>query len=207
MATAGELKSEDSALTPVCAIGASAGGVSALSKLFSLLDPNLDIAYVVIVHLSPDTPSQLAEILATQTKMPVQEVTKATKIKPNCVYVISPNNQLVIQGDHIAVAPFAEPRGHRAPIDQFFRSLAAGRGDGLAIILTGAGSDGAIGVQAVKEGGGVIFAQDPAEAEYPMMPRSAIATGVADFVETLATTAAAHRRSRAKQARVARTRH
>jgi two-component system, chemotaxis family, CheB/CheR fusion protein len=171
--------------TPVCAIGASAGGVAALSRFFSRLEPDLGMAYVVIVHLSPDAPSQLAAILAGRTTMPVVEAKARTGIKPNCVYVISPNNQLTIRDDHISVDAFAEPRGSRTPIDQFFRSLAAGRGDGIAVVLTGAGSDGAVGVQAVKEAGGVIFAQDPAEAEYPMMPRSAIATGVADFVEPL----------------------
>ena len=77
---------------------------------------------------------------------------------------------------------FDEPRGHRAPIDLFFRSLAEQHGDGFAVILTGAGSDGAVGVRAVKEAGGIILVQDPDEAEYPSMPRSAIATGIADFV-------------------------
>src|SRR5262249_20493293 len=79
-------------------------------------------------------------------------------------------------------APFDEPRGQRAPIDQFFRSVADEHGDGFAIILTGSGSDGAVGVKAIKEGGGLILVQDPNEAEYPSMPRSAIASGVADFV-------------------------
>ena len=79
--------------------------------------------------------------------------------------------------DEIAAAAFDEPRGHRAPIDLFFRSLAEQHGDGFAIILTGAGSDGAVGVRAVKEAGGIILVQDPNEAEYPSMPRSAIATG------------------------------
>jgi two-component system CheB/CheR fusion protein len=171
--------------TPVCAIGASAGGVTALSQLFSRLDPDLGMAYVVIVHLSPDGPSQLTAILSKCTRLSVIEVTRETQINPNCVYVIPPNNQLVIRDNRIALEAFSEPRGPRAPIDLFFRSLAAGRGDGMAVVLTGAGSDGAVGVQAVKEAGGVIFAQDPNEAEYPMMPRSSIATGVVDFVETL----------------------
>lgn len=170
--------------TPVCAIGTSAGGVDALSRLFRDLDPKLGLAYVVIMHLSDDAPSALARIIAGRTSMPVQEVTSHTQIRPNSVYVISPRNQLFIQDYQLAVEPFSESRG-RTPIDHFFRSLAVGRGDGLAVVLTGAGSDGAVGIQAVKEAGGVIFAQDPGDAEYPMMPRSAIASGVVDFIETL----------------------
>src|SRR5262249_45093317 len=84
--------------------------------------------------------------------------------------------------DTISSATFDEPRGHRAPIDLFFRSVADCHGDGFAIVLTGAGSDGAVGVKAVKEGGGLILVQDPNEAEYASMPRSAIASGVADFI-------------------------
>ena len=91
----------------------------------------------------------------------------------------------MIEGNSIRSRPFSEPRGQRAPIDMFFRSIAAGRGDGMAVVLSGAGVDGAVGVRKVKEAGGVIFVQDPAEAEFAMMPRSAIATGVADFVEPI----------------------
>jgi two-component system, chemotaxis family, CheB/CheR fusion protein len=89
---------------------------------------------------------------------------------------------VLVSADRISSAPFAEPRGQRAPIDLFFRSVAEQHGDGFAIILTGAGSDGAVGVKAVKESGGLILVQDPSEAEYPSMPRSAIASGVADFI-------------------------
>jgi two-component system CheB/CheR fusion protein len=98
------------------------------------------------------------------------------------VYVIPPNRRLHITAHEIAAAEFDEPRGQRVPIDLFFRSLAEHHGDGFAVILTGAGSDGAVGVRAVKEAGGIILVQDPAEAEYPSMPRSAIATGMVDFV-------------------------
>ena len=96
--------------------------------------------------------------------------------------MIAPDRELVIDGNKIRARPFKEPRGQRAPIDMFFRSIAAGRGDGIAVVLSGAGADGAVGVRKVKESGGVILVQDPAEAEFAMMPRSAIATGAADFV-------------------------
>ncbi len=172
-----------SKFTPVCAIGASAGGVQALREFFRHLPDDLGMAYVVIIHLAPDHPSALSEILAGVTRMQVQDVSEAgSRLSPNCVFVIPPDRELVIEGDDVRARPFTEPRGQRAPIDMFFRSVAAGRGDGLSVILSGAGSDGSQGVRAVKEAGGVIFVQEPADAEYPMMPRSALATGAADFV-------------------------
>ena len=114
--------------------------------------------------------------------MPVSQVEEPVPLQADHVYVIPPDRRLHITNDEIATAEFDEPRGHRAPIDLFFRSLAEQHGDGCAVILTGAGSDGAVGVRAVKESGGIILVQDPDEAEYPSMPRSAIATGIADFV-------------------------
>ena len=172
--------------TPICAIGASAGGVSALQDLFRRLPIDLDLAYVVIVHLSPDHPSAMDEILGASTAMPVTLVLDRLSLLQNHVYVIPPNGELVIQGDRLAVRPFSEPRSHRAPIDMFFRSVASARGDGIAVILTGAGSDGSLGIRAVNAAGGVVMAQEPDEAEYPMMPQNAIATGVVDIVAPIA---------------------
>lgn len=171
--------------TPICAIGASAGGIVALQDFFAQVDTHLGAAYVVIVHLAPDRPSALSEILATRTPMPVLQVEEVAQLRPNRVYVIPPDRELVIRGDDVAARPFTEPRGRRAPIDMFFRSVAAARGDGIAIVLSGSGSDGALGVRAVKEAGGLVFVQDPNDAEYPAMPRGAIATGMADFVGTI----------------------
>ncbi|MBO0145353.1 PAS domain-containing protein [Agrobacterium sp. Ap1] len=171
---------------PVCAIGASAGGVAALQAMFRLIPHDLGLAYVVILHLSPDEPSSLREILSVCTRMPVYQIDDTPTLMANCVYVIPPDRELVIDGDSIAARPFTEPRGKRAPIDMFFRSVAVARSDGVAIVLTGAGSDGSLGVTAVKEAGGVILVQDPAEAGFPSMPQSAIATGAADFVAPLA---------------------
>ena len=171
---------------PVCAIGASAGGVSALQNLFRQLPADLGLAYVVILHLSPEQPSALSEILSACTRMDVLQVTDSPKLKPNCVFVIPPDRELVIEGDNLSARPFHEARGRRAPIDVFFRSIAAARGDGVAMILSGAGSDGAVGVRAIKEAGGVVMVQEPAEADFPPMPQNAIATGVADFVGSLA---------------------
>ena len=167
---------------PVCAIGASAGGVNALKEFFRHIPDDLGLAFVVIIHLRPDHPSSLSEILAGHTRMPVEQVSDAPALEPNRVYVIAPDSELVIDESNITSRPFSDPRGKRAPIDMFFRSVAHARGDGLAVILSGAGSDGAIGVRAIKEAGGVIFVQEPKDAEYAMMPRSALSAGVADFV-------------------------
>ena len=172
--------------TPICAIGASAGGVGALQDLFRRLPDRLGLAYVVILHLAPDHPSALGEILSTCTRMPVSQVQDSPTLKPDCVYVIAPDSELVIEGDNVSSRPFSEPRGQRAPIDMFFRSIAAARGDGVAIVLSGTGSDGAQGVRSVKEAGGVVMVQDPAEAEFASMPQNAISTGAADFVAPLA---------------------
>jgi len=167
---------------PVASIGASAGGVAALQSFFEALPQTVGAAFVVIVHLDPEHSSELTHIIATRTKMPVIEVTHEQLMRPDTVYVIPPNRRLLVSAEKVSSAPFDEPRGQRAPIDQFFRSVAREHGDGFAIILTGAGSDGAVGVKAVKEAGGLVLVQDPNEAEYPSMPRSAIASGVADLV-------------------------
>jgi two-component system CheB/CheR fusion protein len=172
----------DGSRVPVASIGASAGGVTALQAFFEALPEKVGAAFVVIVHLDPEHASNLSSIIASRTRMPVVEVTSDERIEGDKVYVIPPNRRLLVSADRISSAPFDEPRGHRAPIDQFFRSVADEHGDGFAIILTGGGSDGTVGVKAVKEGGGLILVQDPNEAEYPSMPRSAIASGVADFV-------------------------
>jgi two-component system CheB/CheR fusion protein len=166
----------------VVTIGASAGGVSALQNLFSALPENSGAAFVVILHLDPQHRSELASILAAKTKMPVMQVEARQHLEANHVYVIPPDRRLQMVGHEISTAEFDEPRGKRSPIDLFFRSVAERLGDGCAVILSGAGSDGAIGVRAVKEGGGIILVQDPNEAEHSSMPRSAIATGVVDFV-------------------------
>jgi two-component system, chemotaxis family, CheB/CheR fusion protein len=165
---------------PVAGIGASAGGVQALQTFFDTLPEHVGAALVVIVHLDPEHQSDMTRILAARTKMPVHQVDKPLPLEPDHVYVIPPNRRLFMTDHEISAAEFDQPRGQRAPIDLFFRSLSEQRGEGFAIILTGAGSDGAVGVKAVKESGGVILVQDPNEAEYPSMPRSAMTS--ADFV-------------------------
>ncbi|MBV8795350.1 MAG: chemotaxis protein, partial [Hyphomicrobiales bacterium] len=167
---------------PTVGIGTSAGGVHALQMFFDSLPDDVDAAFVVVVHLDPGHQSELPAILAARTRMPVAQVLGRVRLEPRHVYVIPPNRQLLVTDQHLATAEFDEPRWQRAPIDLFFRSLAAQRGDDFAIILSGAGSDGSVGIKAVKESGGIILVQDPDEAEYGSMPRSAVATGLADFV-------------------------
>jgi two-component system CheB/CheR fusion protein len=167
---------------PTVGIGASAGGVNALQRFFEVLPNDVDAAFVVVVHLDPAHESELPAILGARTKMPVTQVTGRTRLEPGRVYVIPPNRQLLITDQHLALTEFDEPRWQRAPIDLFFRSLAAQRGDDFAIVLSGAGSDGSVGIKAMKEAGGIIVVQDPDEAEYSAMPRAAVATGIADFV-------------------------
>jgi two-component system CheB/CheR fusion protein len=167
---------------PIIGIGASAGGVTALQTLFESLPEGLGASFVVIVHLDPESRSELAAIIAAHSGYKVEQVTGTSHLEPDRVYVIPPDRQLRLSDHEIAAIPFVEPRGKRAPIDLFFRSLAEQKDDCCAVILTGAGSDGAVGVKAIKDAGGIVLVQDPEEAEYPSMPRSAIATDVADFV-------------------------
>ncbi len=169
---------------PVCGIGASAGGVEALQQFFAAVPHDLGVAYVVIVHLAPDHKSELPSILARRTKMTVTQVGDHEKeqLKPNHVYVIAPDRKLEITDTAVGASAFEQPRGQRSAIDLFFRSLAQTHGDGFAVILSGTGSDGALGAKAVKGSGGLILVQDPNEAAYGEMPRAVIATGVADVV-------------------------
>lgn len=183
---ADEHSTDERKAVPVCGIGASAGGVHALTELFGVLPVDLGLAYVVVMHLSDDHPSMLDEILAKATEMPVHQVTGTTAIEPDSVYVITPYNELTIKNGLLSVRPHQAERYKRAPIDLFFESIAAVGRDGFAMVLSGAGSDGAAGVRAVKASGGLVFVQDPGEAEFTSMPQSAIATGGADFIAPIA---------------------
>ncbi|MGA2549100.1 MAG: CheR family methyltransferase [Burkholderiaceae bacterium] len=169
---------------PVAGIGASAGGIEALLKFFGAVRADLDLAYVVIIHLAPDRKSDLPQILARATRMPVTQVgdDEHVALEANHVYVIAPDRKLEIGDTWVGSSPFDRPRGQRAEVDLFFRSLVARHTDGFAIILSGSGSDGALGAKAVKEAGGVVLVQDPREAAHTGMPRSAIATGAGDAV-------------------------
>ena len=166
---------------PVVGIGASAGGISALETLLPLLAPNAGLAYVIVQHLDPDHQSLLPSLLARVAKIPVIEISDQVTIEPDCVYVIPPNTSLTISDSRLQLAPPIEERGQRTPIDGFFISLAEAKGESAAgVILSGTGSDGTIGLRAIKEHGGLTVAQN--DAEYDGMMRSAVRTGMVDFV-------------------------
>ncbi|HZP64800.1 MAG TPA: chemotaxis protein CheB [Rudaea sp.] len=168
--------------TPVVGVGASAGGIQALKRLFEALPNDTGAAYVVVIHLDPQRSSDLAAVLAGSTRMPVVQVSDDAQLENDRVYVIAPNRGLAITDGMIVALPPDEDHPNRAPISAFFRSIAEHRADGIGVILTGAGSDGGIGAKAIREAGGIVIAQDPAEAEFASMPRSAIAMDAADFV-------------------------
>ncbi|MGH7987441.1 MAG: chemotaxis protein CheB, partial [Candidatus Binataceae bacterium] len=167
----------------VVGIGASAGGVSALRQFFSRIAPDSGMAFVVILHLSPQHESSLPALIQSQTLIPVTQVTEAVAIEPNHVYVIPPSKYLALMDGKIRLTEPEREHGAHTSIDLFFRTLADAYGkDAIAIILSGTGADGTLGIGRVKEHGGLVIAQDPAEAEYVDMPRSAIGTALVDFI-------------------------
>ncbi len=165
------------------AIGASAGGLDAFQTFFSRMPADSGMAFVLVQHLHPRHETLMPELISRQTPMPVQLVTDRTVAEPNCVYVIPPNATLTIDGCTLHVSRPSGGRGRQTPIDSFFRSLAEDQGDdAVGIILSGAGADGALGLKAIKEHGGMTMVQSPEAALYDSMPRSAILTGAADHV-------------------------
>jgi two-component system CheB/CheR fusion protein len=166
----------------VVGIGASAGGLTAFNSFFEALSPDTGMAFVVITHLHPTYESHLAELLQQHTQMPTHQVDRWTKVEADHVYVIPPNRSIIMTDTHLETAEFTEPRGKRSPIDHFFRSLASEGHESIAVILSGGGTDGSVGLKDVKERGGVIMVQHPNDAEYDSMPLAAINTGLVDVV-------------------------
>ncbi|KGF83116.1 chemotaxis protein [Massilia sp. JS1662] len=168
---------------PVVGIGASAGGLPALLTLFGHMPADNGMAYVVILHLSPKHESTADQVLQRATRMRVIQVTEAVKIEPNCVYVIAPSKQLTMSDGKLIVSEMSRPRGQHIAIDAFFRTLAETQKErAVALVLSGTGGDGATGIGRIKELGGVIIAQSPADAEHDGMPLAAIGTGQVDFI-------------------------
>ena len=166
---------------PVVGIGASAGGIDALKKFLPALDPQSGLAFVLVQHLDPNHDSILAEILTPMSPIPVVRIKEGTEVAPNHFYVIPPNAALTIENGKLRLSRLAKRRAISTPIDIFFISLAEDRSDFAACaILSGTGSDGTLGLRAIKEHGGLTLAQEG--AEYDGMMRSALATGLVDFV-------------------------
>jgi len=166
---------------PIVGIGASAGGIDAPKRMFPNIKPGSGMAFVVVQHLDPDHSSVLAEVLARSTSLPVAQIEDDTKVEPDHVYVIPPNAALTIREGRLLLARPVQARGQRNAIDEFFTSLAHDQAENAAcVILSGIGSDGTLGLRAIKENAGLTLAQ--AEAEYDGMMRSAVATGLVDYV-------------------------
>ncbi|HET8622996.1 MAG TPA: chemotaxis protein CheB [Gemmatimonadales bacterium] len=165
----------------VVGIGASAGGLTAFTRFLKAVPAGSGMAFVLVQHLDPNHPSELPQILSSATKLPVTKARDGEPVRPDHVYVLPCDGLLTLSGGRLRVARRAD--GHPLVIDEFLTSLAADRGkDAIAVILSGSGSDGTKGVAAVKEAGGITFAQDPASAEHPDMARRAIESGSIDHV-------------------------
>jgi len=188
-----ELPDEDSSLAlpadklapgfPIVGIGASAGGLDAFKRLFSTMPSDTGAAFVLIPHLDPQHESLMVELLARYTKMPVVEAADAMPVEANHLYVIPPNKYMTISGGLLHLTGPVEHGGLQTSIDLFLRALANDQQEkAICIILSGTGSHGTMGLKEVKAMGGMAMVQDPLTAEYPSMPQSAIATGLADHV-------------------------
>jgi two-component system CheB/CheR fusion protein len=169
-------------MLPIVGLGGSAGGVEALRGFFTHANPGLGVAYVVVMHLSPEHESVLAEILQRCTSMSVIQVRETVKVKPDTVYVIPPGKSIQTLDGHLSLGDLPLERHRLVTVDIFFRTLADTHGPhSAAIVLSGADGDGAIGIKRIKERGGLTIVQDPEEAQVGSMPRSSLATGMVDW--------------------------
>ncbi|WP_454775669.1 chemotaxis protein CheB [Janthinobacterium tructae] len=169
---------------PVVAIGASAGGLDPIIAFLTHVPPESGIAYVVIQHLDPTQKAMLPDLLQRATSIPVTEITQRAALQPNHIYVIPSNADLGLSKGHFVLSEPLQLRGHRLPINAFFESLAAELGElAVGVILSGMGSDGTRGMQAIKQAGGLTLAQHPDTAKFDMMPQSAISAEAVDLVD------------------------
>lgn len=171
------------AKTRIVGIGASAGGLVAIEQFLMQTPADSGMAYVVVQHLDPTQKALLPELLQRITSMPVREAQQNMPVAPNSVYVIPPNTELSVVDGLLKLAEPAEPRGLRLPVNVLFSSLASAQNErAIAVVLSGMGADGTLGLQAIKAVGGLTAAQEPASAQFDSMPKSAIAAGCADIV-------------------------
>lgn len=173
--------------TTVVALCGSAGGLGAFDAFFEGLscapDRIHDLAFVVVQHIAPDRPSLLTEILQRHTSLEVEEIREGSTLRPGHVFVIPPDREIGLENDTFRTMPFEEPRPKRQSIDNFLRSLAWSHGERAVVaVLSGTGSDGSVGLEAIKQRGGYVLAQVPESAEFSGMPQSAIATGLVDSI-------------------------
>ncbi len=176
--------SESAPTFPIVGIGASAGGLAAFEAFFSAIPLDVDpgMAFVLVQHLAPDHKSILSALLRRYTRMPVYEVQDGMTVQPNCAYIIPPDCDMALLRGTLQLLQPSSPRGQRLPIDYFFRSLASDQRErAIGIVLSGTGTDGTLGVRAIKGEGGMVMVQTPESTEFDGMPRSVIATGVVDY--------------------------
>jgi len=169
---------------PIVGIGASAGGLEALVAFLGNVPENSGLAFVIVQHMEQTHKgSILVEILQNATTMKVVQTNENTPVQPNCVYVIPPNKEMSIQNGSLHLFDFTIPHTLHLPIDFFFRSLADDQQErSIGVILSGMGTDGTLGLRAIKEKGGFVFIQEPSSAKFDDMPHSAIEAGLADFI-------------------------
>jgi len=168
---------------PIVGMGASAGGLEAFESFFTSMPGDSGMAFVLVSHLDPTHNSLLPELIQKKTPMKVHQITDGMQMQPNMIYVIPPNKDMAIFNGTLHLMDLPHPRGFNLPIDSFFRSLAQDRGPGaIGIILSGTGSDGSIGIKEIKGELGMVMVQDETSAKYPGMPKSAVATGLVDYV-------------------------
>jgi two-component system CheB/CheR fusion protein len=167
---------------PIVAIGASAGGLEAISELLAALPAQSGMAYIAVQHLNPDHESLLSEILAKKTALAVTQIRGDVEVRQDCVYLIAPNTSIRLVDNIIRVLPRAS--GVHRPADILFTSVAQDRADlAIGVVLSGGDGDGALGIQAIKQAGGITFAQDPDSARFPSMPQASIDSGCVDFIQ------------------------
>src|SRR6266481_2851593 len=170
---------------PIVGIGASAGGFEAFSEFLKSLPIDTGMAFVLVQHLDPKHKSQLTELLGCSASLPVVEAKDDVEVVPDYIYVIPANAQITIMGGRLRVSPRKENELPPMPVDAFFRSLAAEQQDrAIGIVLSGTGTDGTLGIEAIKGEGGITFAQQESSAKYFGMPGSAIRSGSVDFILT-----------------------
>lgn len=175
-------------LFPVVGVGASAGGLEAFKQLLQAIPEQSGMAYVLVQHLAPDHESLLPAILQKFTPIPVIEITDEIAVRPNHIYILPSNKVMVANDGVLQLSPRSENRRQpHLPIDLFFHSLAeVHQAHAIGVILTGTGSDGTLGLSAIKERGGITVVQSPHTAAYDGMPGNAVQAGVVDFALPLA---------------------
>lgn len=176
-------KSNTSAQFPVVGIGASAGGLDALSAFLANVPASSGMAFVIVQHMEKNIKNILAELLQNATTMKVTEAVENLVVQPDCVYIIPPGKNMTIQNYVLHILEHNKLDDVNQPIDFFFRSLAADQRErGVGVLLSGMGVDGTLGLREIKENGGAVFIQEPSSAKFDSMPRSAVEAGIADAV-------------------------